>query len=129
MRIDSYRFFLLNDSHHLTVMKPLGLTISSHGPHVRSVHHPLVLLGESFDVAFAQVQDLHAELGAALVRRPLLDGEVQQHHAPDEAETHQEEAQLLGRQLPVDGGHAEAVACAAQDGSRLMVRDLEESVA
>lgn len=84
------------------------LTIGRHGSHVGPVHDALVLLSQGLDVALAELQDLLSQHGAALVRGPLLDGEVEQHHAPDEAKAHQEEAQLLGRQLPQVGrGHSE----------------------
>lgn len=63
----------------------------------------MVLLSQGFNVALAEVQDLLPEHGAVLVAGSLLDGEVQQHHAPDEAEADQEEAQLLGGQLPQEG--------------------------
>lgn len=63
----------------------------------------MVLLSQGFNVALAEVQDLLPEHGAVLVTGSLLDGEVQQHHAPDEAEADQEEAQLLGGQLPQEG--------------------------
>lgn len=95
----------------LTLLKNLHggrLTISRHGPHVRPVHDALVLLCKRLDVALAEVEDLLPQHGAALVAGPLLDGEVQQHHAPDEPEADQEEAQLLRRQLPhEDRRHAE----------------------
>lgn len=74
----------------------MRLTVRRHGAHVRSIHHALVLLGERLDVSLAEVQYLQPQLSAALVRRPLLDGEMEQHHPPYEAETHQEETQLLG---------------------------------
>lgn len=84
------------------------LTIGRHGSHVGPVHDALVLLSQGLDVALAELQDLLSQHGAALVRGPLLDSEVEQHHAPDEAKAHQEEAQLLGRQLPQVGrGHSE----------------------
>lgn len=84
-----------------------GLTVSRHGSNIRAVHNTLVLLCQRFDVALAQIQDLLAQDGAVLVAGPLLDGEMQQHHAPDEAKTYQEEAKLLRGQLPHEGrGHA-----------------------
>jgi len=84
------------------------LTVSRHGAHVGPVHDTLVLLGQRLDVALAQVQDLLLQHAAVLVAGSLLDGEVQQHHAPDEPKADQEEAQLLGRQLPQEGrGHAD----------------------
>lgn len=83
--------------------RPPQLTVSGHGPNVRPVHDALVLLSQGFNVALAEVQYLLPENGAVLVAGPLLDGEVQQHHAPDEAEADQEEAQLLGGQLPQEG--------------------------
>lgn len=85
-----------------------SLTVSGHGAHVRPVHDALILLGQGLDVALAEVQDLLPQHSAVLMAGSLLDGEVKQHHAPDEAEADQEEAQLLGRQLPQEGrGHAD----------------------
>lgn len=85
---------------HELQLEVCELTVSCHGPHIGPVHDTLVLLGQRLDVALAEVQDLLPEHSAVLVAGPLLDGEVQQHHAPDEPEADQEEAQLLGRQLP-----------------------------
>lgn len=87
----------------MNIPPPPPLTVSRHGPHVRPIHDTLVLLSQGFNVALAEVQDLLPEHGAVLVAGSLLDGEVQQHHAPDEAEADQEEAQLLGGQLPQEG--------------------------
>lgn len=81
-----------------------SLTVSRHGAHIRPIHDTLVLLRQSLDVALAELQDLLLQHGAVLVAGSLLDGEVQQHHSPDEAEADQEEAQLLGGQLPQEGG-------------------------
>lgn len=88
-------------------MRSWILTISSHGSHIRTIHNTLVLLRQRFYVALTQIQDLLPQDGAVLMAGPLLDGEVQQHHAPDEAEAYQEEAKLLRWQLPHEGrGHA-----------------------
>lgn len=87
-----------------TSLAGASLTVSCHGAHIRPIHDTLVLLSQSLYVALAEVQDLLLQHGAALVAGALLDGEVQQHHSPDEAKTDQEEAQLLGGQLPQEGG-------------------------
>lgn len=72
------------------------LTISCHGSYIRPIHDTLVLLSQCFDVPLAEIEDLLAQHGAVLVASSLLDGEMQQHHAPDEAEADEKEAQLLG---------------------------------
>lgn len=74
----------------------MSLTISCHGTHVRAVHDTLVLLTKGLDVAFAEVEDLLPQHSAVLMAGSLLDGEMQQHHAPDEPKADQEEPQLLG---------------------------------
>lgn len=76
------------------------LTVSRHGSYIRTIHDTLVLLSQCFDVALAKVEDLLTQHGTVLVAGSLLDGEMQQHHAPDEAEADQEEAQLLRGQFP-----------------------------
>lgn len=82
----------------------MSLTVSRHGAHIRPIHDTLVLLSQSLYVALAEVQDLLLQHSAALVAGSLLNGEVQQHHPPDEPKTDQEEPQLLGGQLPQEGG-------------------------
>lgn len=82
----------------------MSLTISRHGAHIRPIHDTLVLLSQSLDVALAEVQDLLLQHSAVLVAGSLLNGEVQQHHSPDEPKTDQKEPQLLGGQLPQEGG-------------------------
>ena len=74
----------------------MSLTISCHGTYVRPVHDTLVLLTKGLDVAFAEVEDLLPQHSAVLMAGSLLDGEMQQHHAPDEPKADQEEPQLLG---------------------------------
>lgn len=76
------------------------LTVSRHGSNIRTIHDTLVLLSQCFDVALAKVEDLLTQHGTVLVAGSLLDGEMQQHHAPDEAEADQEEAQLLRGKFP-----------------------------
>ena len=76
------------------------LTIGCHSTHIRSIHDTLILLSQGFNVALAKIQDLLPQHSTVLVAGPLLDGEMQQHHAPDEAEADQEKAELLRRQLP-----------------------------
>ena len=72
------------------------LTISSHGTDIGPIHDTLVFLRQCLDVALAEVQDLLPQHSAVLVAGSLLDGEVQQHHPPDEPKADQEEAQFLG---------------------------------
>lgn len=74
-----------------------SLTVRCHGAHIRSIHDTLVLVSQSLYVALAEVQDLLLQHSAVLMTGSLLNGEVQQHHSPDESKTDQEEAQLLGR--------------------------------
>lgn len=71
------------------------LTVSCHGTHIGPIHDTLVFLSQGLDVALAEVQDLLPQYSAVLMAGSLLDGEMQQHHAPDEAKADQEEAQLL----------------------------------
>lgn len=74
----------------------MSLTISCHGTHVRPIHDILVLLTKGLDVAFAEVEDLLPQHSAVLMAGSLLNGEMQQHHAPDEPKADQEKPQLLG---------------------------------
>lgn len=74
-----------------------SLTVSRHGAHIRSIHDTLVLISQSLYVALAEVQDLLLQHSAVLMAGSLLNGEMQQHHSPDEPKTDQEEPQLLGR--------------------------------
>ena len=84
------------------------LTVSCHGTHIGPIHDTLVFLSQGLDVALAEVQDLLPQYSTVLMAGSLLDGEMQQHHAPDETKADQEEAQLLGRQLPQEGSsHAD----------------------
>ena len=76
------------------------LTIGRHDPRIRSIHHVPVFFGQCLDVPLAKVQDLLPEHGAALRLSSLLDGKMQEHHTPNKAESHEEEAQLLRGQLP-----------------------------
>lgn len=77
-----------------------SLTIGCHDTSVRSIHHVPVLLCQCLNVPFAEVKDLLPQHGAALGLSSLLNGEVQKHHPPYEAKSHQEKAQLLRGQLP-----------------------------
>lgn len=86
-----------------TSLSVVSLTVSCHGAHIRPIHDTLVLLSQSLYVALAEVQDLLLQHSAVLVAGSLLNGEVQQHHSPDEPKTDQEEPQLLGGQLPQEG--------------------------
>lgn len=89
-------------------LRPWPLTVSGHGAHVRPIHDALILLSQGLDVALAEVQDLLSQHSAVLMAGSLLDGEMKQHHAPDEPKADQEEPQLLGRQLPQEGrSHAD----------------------
>lgn len=74
----------------------LPLTVSCHGTHVRPVHDTLILLSQGLDVALAEVQDLLPQHSTVFMAGSLLDGEMQQHHAPDEPKADQEETQFLG---------------------------------
>lgn len=76
------------------------LTISCHDPSIWAIHHVPVFFGQGFNVPFAEIQDLLPQHGAALGLSSLLDGEVEKHHPPYEAKSHQEKAQLLRGQLP-----------------------------
>lgn len=60
------------------------LTVSRHGTHIGPIHDTLVFLSQGLDVALAEVQDLLPQHSTVLMAGPLLDGEMQQHHAPDE---------------------------------------------
>lgn len=76
------------------------LTISCHDTGIWAIHHVPVFFGQRFNVPFAEIQDLLPQHGAALRLSSLLDGEVQKHHPPYKAKSHQEKAQLLRGQLP-----------------------------
>lgn len=77
-----------------------SLTIGCHDTSVRSIHHIPVFFCQCLNVPFAEVKDLLPQHGAALGLSSLLDGEVQKHHPPYEAKSHEEKAQLLRGQLP-----------------------------
>lgn len=73
---------------------PLQISIASHGGSLRSTQRVLVLLRQDPDISPTELQDLLAELGAALVSR-LLHGVAQQHETPRQAEKQQQQTQLL----------------------------------
>lgn len=75
-----------------TQLHATTLTISCHDASVWSIHHVSVFFCQCFDVPFAEIQDLLPQHGAALRLSPLLDGEVQKHHPPYKAKSHQEKA-------------------------------------
>lgn len=74
-------------------------TVAGHGGPLRPACSVLVLLRQDLDVSPAELQDLLAQLGAALMAR-LLHGVAQQHEAPRQAEYQQQHAQLLGHVPP-----------------------------
>lgn len=74
------------------------LTITSHGGSLQPSECILVLLRQDLDVLPAELQDLLAQLGAALMAR-LLHGVAQQHESPGQAEQQQQHTQLL-RHVP-----------------------------
>lgn len=100
---------------------PLQIRVTSHGGALWSAGCVLVLLGEHFDVAPAQLQDLLPELGAALVPR-LLDGVAQQHESPGQPEHQEQHTELLGHVPPQErrqhgtGAGAGGVEAAGMEG-------------
>lgn len=76
------------------------LTIGCHDPRIGSIHHVPIFFSQRLYVPLAEVQDLLPEHGAALGLSSLLDGKMQEHHTPNKAKSHEEEAQLLRGQLP-----------------------------
>lgn len=72
----------------------LYLTVTSHGGPLRTPQCLSVLLRQHPDVLAAELQDLLAQLAAALVAW-LLHRVAQQHESPGQAEEQQQHAQLL----------------------------------
>lgn len=79
------------------------LTITCHGGSLWAPWCVLVLLCQDLDVSPAKLQNVLAQLGAALMAR-LLHSVAQQHKSPRQAKYQQQHTQLLGHVPPLQEG-------------------------